>query len=652
MRRIPLALAGALLGAIWAHALIGFGGPRTVDFFGRWGHDGVILTAAVVCLSCAMTRGSARLAWLALGVGLLANLTGDLIYSLAPDLSAVPVPSVSDPFWLAIYPCLYVALIALIRSRTGRTLWATRLDGLAGGLAIAAVLACVTMSASVNGSAGAPFWEQATNLAYPVGDLVLLGAIVSGIGLAGWRIDRLWGTLTVSIVALEAADVMYMTGWGGTRGGIVADALVATAMFGLAWAAALAPPARAPRPVAPGRGLFVPVGFGALALAVLALAVPLHVNAVALSLAVTSLGLVLARMALALRENHRLLASSRIEATTDPLTGLSNRRRLEIDLARVLRADTPHALLLLDLNGFKSYNDSYGHGAGDILLRQLGGALAAAVEGRGDAYRIGGDEFCVLAPLREDLDEFSLYCAAALATRGDGFLITAAHGAVLLPDEGRDPDAVLALADARMYGQKNAGRPPAALQSADVLMAVVAERAPTLASHVNAVCELACEIATELGLTGAELDALRHAAALHDIGKMAIPESVLDKRSPLSESEWALIRRHTIIGERILAAAPSLESSARLVRSSHERMDGKGYPDGLAAGEIPLGSRIILVADAFDAMRSERSYGTRFSEADALAELRRCAGTQFDPAVVAAFERVTARRGALLHSLG
>ena len=125
---------------------------------------------------------------------------------------------------------------------------------------------------------------------------------------------------------------------------------------------------------------------------------------------------------------------------------------------------------------------------------------------------------------------------------------------------------------------------------------------------------------------------------------MAIPESVLEKRGALSDSEWALIRRHTIIGERILAAAPALESSARLVRSSHERMDGTGYPDGLAAADIPLGSRIILVADAFDAMLSERSYGATFSETDALAELRRCAGTQFDPAVVAAFERVIARR--------
>jgi two-component system, cell cycle response regulator len=646
MRRIPRLLAAALLLVIWAHALSGFGGAGTADFFGRWMHDAVILVAAGGCLVGATRRGSERIAWCVLSAGLFANLVGDTIYSLAPELDEVPVPSLSEPFWLAIYPCLYVALIALIRSRVGRTLWATRLDGVAGGLAIASVLAYVTVSAAVEGSQGAPFWEEATNLAYPVGDLVLLGAIVSAVGLAGWRIDRLWGTLGAAIVALVTADVIYMTGVGGDNGGVVADALIATGMAGFTWAAALAQPVRASRPPTTDRGLFVPVGFGALALAVLAAAVPLHVNAVAVSLAVAALGVVLARMALALVENHALLASSRIEAATDPLTGLSNRRSLEVDLARVLRADARHALLLLDLNGFKTYNDTYGHGAGDLLLNELGAALAQAVD-KGRAYRIGGDEFCVLAPIDDDLEAYSARCAAALGTHGDGFVITAAHGAVLLPNEGRDADAVLALADARMYGQKNAGRPPAARQSADVLLAVVAERAPALASHVSAVRDHACQVAAELGVTGGELDALRHAASLHDIGKMAIPESTLEKVEPLSGTEWALIRRHTMIGERILAAAPALECSARLVRSSHERIDGQGYPDGLAGTDIPLGSRIILVADAFDAMRSQRSYGSALSEEDALAELRRCAGTQFDGAVVAAFERVIARHVAL-----
>jgi diguanylate cyclase (GGDEF)-like protein/putative nucleotidyltransferase with HDIG domain len=645
MPRVLCLTAAALLVAIWGHALVGFGGSGVDDFFGRWMHDAVILSAAFACLAGAIRVGRDRLAWAALAAGLLATAAGDIIYSLAPALAAVPVPSVSDPLWLAIYPCEYVALLALIRSRVGPTLWAVRLDGLAGGLAVASVLACFTVSAAVAGSAGAPFWEAATNLAYPVGDLILLGAIVSAVGLAGWRVDRLWATLGAAIVALEAADMIYMFGADG-RLGPIADALAATGIAGLAWAATFAPPAREPLAARTAdRGLFIPVAVGALALGMLAIGVPLHVEPVALGLAVAALALVLVRMALALSENHALLSTSRVEAATDALTGLSNRRKLQLDLDRVLAGHGSHALVLLDLNGFKAYNDSYGHGAGDMLLRQLSLALAHALDGRGTAYRMGGDEFCVLAPACDDLDGFSARCAAALAAQGDGFTISAAYGAVLLPQEGRDPSTALALADARMYRHKNAGRPPAAHQSADVLMAVVSERAPGLASHVHAVCELACAAAEQLGVTDSELEAVRHAAALHDIGKMAIPDSILDTPGPLSDAEWALIREHTVIGERILAAAPALERSARLVRSSHEHFDGSGYPDGLAGEEIPLGSRIILVADAFDAMVSERSYGTKRSETAALAELRRCAGTQFDPAAVAAFERVLARRG-------
>jgi diguanylate cyclase (GGDEF)-like protein/putative nucleotidyltransferase with HDIG domain len=640
MRRLPGGIAAALLLAIWAHALTGFGGTQAEDFFARWMHDGVILASAMACLAAATSRDACRLAWGALGAGLVSMAVGDFIYSLQPDLGNVPVPSASDPFWLALYPCQYVALIALTRRRVGRTLWATRLDGLIGGLAIAAMLACVTVSAAVDGSAGAPFWEAATNLAYPVGDLILLAAIVSAVGLGGWRIDRLWATLGAAILALEAADLLYMT--GALENG--ADAIMATGMVGIAWAATLAPGGGAARPVRTARGMFVPVVFGATALAVLALGVPLHFNGVALGLAVTALGLTLVRMTLALRENGALLVASHLEATTDALTGLSNRRKLQLDLAAVLEAGGPHVLVLLDLNGFKAYNDDYGHGVGDMLLKQLGLSLADAVDGVGEAYRMGGDEFCVLAPRDGDLAEFSAYCAAALAARGDGFEITAAHGAVLIPDEGRDASTVLARADARMYQHKNAGRPPAAHQSVDVLLAVMCERAPGLAAHVHAVCELAGAAAEELGVTGADLDLVRHAATLHDIGKMAIPDSILDKPGPLSDDEWTLIRRHTLIGERIMGAAPALQHSARLVRSSHERIDGTGYPDGLSGDAIPLGSRIILVADAFDAMVSERPYGVRRSVAEAIAELRRCAGSQFDPRVVDAFERVIARR--------
>jgi two-component system cell cycle response regulator len=147
-----------------------------------------------------------------------------------------------------------------------------------------------------------------------------------------------------------------------------------------------------------------------------------------------------------------------------------------------------------------------------------------------------------------------------------------------------------------------------------------------------------------LGIEGDEASHLRHASALHDIGKVAIPDAIINKPEPLTDEEWAFIRRHTLIGERILAAAPALGGAAKLVCSSHEAWDGSGYPDALAGVEIPLGSRIIAVCDAFDAMISNRPYAPRKPLVFALEELRRCSGTHFDPTVVRVFQQVFADR--------
>jgi two-component system cell cycle response regulator len=424
--------------------------------------------------------------------------------------------------------------------------------------------------------------------------------------------------------------------------GLAADALIATGAVGMAAAAYFDNGARAATR-SEGPGLLVPVGAGALALGVIVLGAALDLNLAVLLLAGAALALALGRMALALTENDRLLAHSRVEAETDALTGLPNRRRLKADLTAALGSDAPHVLVLLDLNGFKSYNDSFGHAAGDTVLVRLGRALAASA-GAGEAYRMGGDEFCVLAPCAPHAaGAFSAGCAAAMALRGQGFSITAAHGSVAIPGDHGTPASALALADERMYQQKRGGQMPAARQSANVLAALAEEHAPVLARHMRAVGELAHSMAVDLGVTGAELEALRCAAGLHDIGKLAIPNDVLEKPGPLTQDEWELIRRHTVVGERILATAPALERSARLVRWSHERTDGQGYPDGLRGNQAPLAARIIAAANAYDAMVTEQPYKPARSSEEALAELRRCAGTQFDAACVAALERVISR---------
>jgi HD-GYP domain-containing protein (c-di-GMP phosphodiesterase class II) len=185
-------------------------------------------------------------------------------------------------------------------------------------------------------------------------------------------------------------------------------------------------------------------------------------------------------------------------------------------------------------------------------------------------------------------------------------------------------------------------------QSKDVLVRALSERSPELFTHLAGVAELAEMTARRLGLGDEEAEQVRHAAELHDIGKVAIPDMILAKNGPLDPGEWEFIRRHTLIGERIIAAAPALGPVARLVRSSHERWDGTGYPDKLSEQAIPLGARVVGVADAFDAMTSERPYSPGVAPSVALAELRRCAGSQFDPVVVEAFCAAWGDRGKAL----
>jgi two-component system cell cycle response regulator len=185
-----------------------------------------------------------------------------------------------------------------------------------------------------------------------------------------------------------------------------------------------------------------------------------------------------------------------------------------------------------------------------------------------------------------------------------------------------------------MYAQKTSARRSPDRQTRDVLLRALQERNPELAQRHTAVARLAEAIGERMGLSNEDQAQLRQAAELHDVGKLAVPEELLDKPGPLDAEEWAFVRRHPLIGERIIGAAPALAPAARLVRSTHERFDGSGHPDGLAGDQIPLGARIITVCDAFTAMTFPRPYAAQLTVSQAIAELRNCAGTQFDPAVV------------------
>jgi two-component system, cell cycle response regulator len=356
---------------------------------------------------------------------------------------------------------------------------------------------------------------------------------------------------------------------------------------------------------------------------------------------------VICRLAVTHHQSRENLIISRRQARTDALTGLGNRLKLlrDLELLRAEEQTAPHLLLLFDLDGFKTYNDSYGHPAGDALLRQLGTQLDAAVADEANAYRIGGDEFCVLAPWADDREPGELIERAriALSTHGEGFKIGASCGYARIPAEGIESSEALRVADRRLYAEKNSGRISALAQSKSVLLRAVGEWDADLSAHGEAVAVLAAATARELELDDEAVERIATAAELHDIGKIAIPRQLLQKAEPLDADEWEFLRRHTLIGERIVAGAPALTGVAKMIRSSHERWDGRGYPDALAGDAIPLGAQIVFVCDAFSAMTSERPYAPAKSEIDALAEVRRHAGSQFAPAVVDAFLRAVTK---------
>ena len=330
----------------------------------------------------------------------------------------------------------------------------------------------------------------------------------------------------------------------------------------------------------------------------------------------------------------------RQQAVTDPLTGLGNRRKLSADLGAALRESSPSRpslLLLFDLDGFKDYNDTFGHLAGDALLARLGGKLQRAVAGLGAAYRLGGDEFCAHVALDgQDSDALIHRAAEALTEAGVEFSIQASLGVVLLPHEADSADHALQVADERMYANKRS-RSAARSQVGEVLARTMHAKQPELDEHSSNVAELATRVARRLGLRGEDLDEIARAAELHDIGKLGIPDAILNKSSRLTDSEWEFIYQHTILGERILHGAPALRPVARLVRASHERWDGAGYPDRLRGEKIPLGARIVSVCDAYEAMTADRSYRDAVPHEVACEELLRSSGTQFDPTVVNAF---------------
>ncbi len=329
----------------------------------------------------------------------------------------------------------------------------------------------------------------------------------------------------------------------------------------------------------------------------------------------------------------------------DPLTGALNRRgfeeRLGAELADAARNGRPFTLAMLDLDHFKELNDQQGHAAGDDVLRRTVDQIKQELRPRDEVGRIGGDEFALLLPgvAQGDADEVLERVRASL--RG---VSPACIGHACFPVDGTSADELFRQADEILYAAKDSrnGRAlgPVDLSWAATLADAVDRRMDVVHDHSRAVADLAARVAEHLGWQPADISLLRLAGTLHDVGKVAVADHILRKPGRLTDDEYTEVKTHSVIGAEMVSRIPSMEPVVPWIRHSHEHVDGSGYPDGLAGDAIPLASRILLVADAFDAMTSDRSYRRAMPPADAIEELRRHAGRQFDARCVDALVEV------------
>lgn len=459
------ALAIVLFGGttvVVGHDWLGLGGPGFDDLAGGHVYDAVVLAAAIACLLRARAVPRERVAWLLIGAAVLFWAAGEAYWTaFILDDAEAPYPSWADGLYLLFYPLAWAGLAMLVRARAHELDWRRWSDGAIAALGTAALLTAFVFDYVADRTTGSGI-EVATSLAYPLGDIVLLALIVGVIALTDWRPGRTWVLLFAGLCFTIVADIAYsIQGVGGvvpTGNWIDPIYMLSAAALGAVLWAPVVEPIRAAERGGRWRELMVPALLAAVMVGLFAMQVLSAGGGLAAVLWGLTMVAVVVRLAMSVRENRRLVEQVR----TDSLTGIGNRGAMQLDLdSLTAEASTrrPVALYLFDLNGFKRYNDTFGHPAGDELLTRLAARLRDAVGAAGRVYRIGGDEFCALLDCEPDrFDSVVERAAEALAESDRGVEVGCSWGGAKIPPEAADPAAALQLADLRMYAHKESRR--------------------------------------------------------------------------------------------------------------------------------------------------------------------------------------------------